>query len=117
MNKNYAEFFPILMYKDGKLTRVNGSGNIVGGDYALLPLFSTTQKHYCSISVMQASINQSTAGIKCKSLEIDCNICRNDLPPEPCFLVARRHGYAYTAEEVDTLNKIWEQLMKENNLI
>ena len=39
----------------------------------------------------------------------------NNIPdlPDPCFLVATRCGDCYTAEEVESLNKIWDKLMSE----
>lgn len=109
MNKNCAEFFPILMYKDGKIIRINGSKNIISGSYTLLPLFSVDQFPDYTIE-MAAAVNHSTVGVRCTVMELD--VTRLDLP-DPCFLVAHRHGYPYTIEEVESLNKIWERLMIE----
>ena len=82
MNKNCAEFFPILMYKDGKITRINGSKNIISGSYTLLPLFSVDQFPDYTIE-MAAAVNRSTVGVRCTVMELqsalnrccDCRIC------------------------------------------
>jgi hypothetical protein len=33
--------------------------------------------------------------------------------PDPCFLVQARRNHPYTAEEVESLNKIWDNLIKQ----
>lgn len=107
-NNNYAEFFPILRYKNGVLSRVNGSGQIIGGDYALLPLFSVDQQSFCRIEVDRFRINGKDINIKrhCITANIE------DLP-DPCFLVAHRFAGGYTTEELDRINQIWSNLMLE----
>ena len=108
---NMAEYFPILKYKDGKLTRVNGSKLLIGGKYTLLPLFSVDQKYFCDIYIENSiRINGYThTGSRPHTIYVN-NI--SDLP-NPCFLVATRCGGPYTAEEVESLNKIWDKLMSE----
>lgn len=107
---NMAEYFPILKYKDGQLTRVNGSKLLIGGMYALLPLFSVDQEPYCDIYLETSiRINDTHSQMKLDAVHIN-NI--TDLP-DPCFLVATRYGYPYTAEEIESLNKIWDKLMSE----
>lgn len=107
---NMAEYFPILKYKDGKFTRVNGTRLLIGGSYALLPLFSTYQEKFCDISI--------ETGIRIngdKYIGRPPAICVGSISdlPDPCFLVATRYGYPYTPEEVESLNKIWDKLMSE----
>lgn len=107
---NMAEYFPILKYKDGKLTRVNGSKLLIGGKYVLLPLFSVDQDYYCDIYIENCiRIDYTKSRIKSGVIHM------NKIPtlPDPCFLVATRNGYPYTAEEVESLNKIWDKLMSE----
>lgn len=107
---NMAEYFPILKYKNGELTRINGSKLLIGGKYALLPLFSVDQDYYCDIYIENSiRINNTKYQIKSDAIHI------NKIPtlPDPCFLVATRNGYPYTAEEVESLNKIWDKLMSE----
>jgi hypothetical protein len=105
-----AEYFPILKYKDGKLTRVNGTGLLIGGSYALLPLFSIYQEKFCDVSI-ETSIRINGDKHICKPH----TICINGISdlPDPCFLVATRYGYPYTPEEVESLNKTWDKLMSE----
>ena len=107
---NMAEYFPILKYKDGTLTRVNGSKRLMGGKYALLPLFSVDQGSICDIAI------ESSIRINSTRISINPNIFSvgkiNELP-DPCFLVATRCGYPYTAEEVESLNNIWDKLISE----
>ena len=107
---NMAEYFPILKYKDGELTRINGNGLLIGGSYALLPLFSIHQEKFCDICIENSiRINVDRQIIRPHT------ICINGISnlPDPCFLVATRCGYPYTAEEVESLNKIWDKLMSE----
>ena len=109
---NMAEYFPILKYKDGELTRVNGSKLLIGGDYALLPLFSTDQKSYCSVSIETSIrvVNNDRIISRPSSIYVG----KNSNLPDPCFLVATRYGYSgYSSEEVESLNKIWDKLMSE----
>ena len=109
---NMAEYFPILRYKDGELTRVNGSKLLIGGDYALLPLFSTDQKTYCSVSIETSIrvVNNDRIISRPSSIYVG----KNSNLPDPCFLVATRYGYpGYSSEEVESLNKIWDKLMSE----
>lgn len=108
--KNMAEYFPILKYKDGQLTRVNGSKLLIGGKYALLPLFSTDQEYFCDIYIeTYVRVNNTRYTIRPDEVHIG-KIA--DLP-DPCFLVAVRNGYPYTSEEVESLNKTWDQLMSK----
>lgn len=107
---NMAEYFPILKYKDGELTRVNGSKLLVGGKYALLPLFSVDQECFCDINISSGiCINGENFRTRTRTIYV------NNIPdlPDPCFLVAVRYGYPYTPEEVESLNKIWDKLMSE----
>lgn len=105
---NMAEYFPILKYKDGELTRVNGSKSIMSGKYALLPLFSTDPDEFCNIDTdARIEINGKRKRVRVVSIAII-----DDLP-DPCFLVAKRYAFPYTAEEVESLNKIWDKLMSE----
>lgn len=83
---------------------------MIGGEYALLPLFSVDQDYYCDIYLETSiRINDTKYQIKPDAIHISKE---TDLP-DPCFLVAARHGYPYTAEEVESLNKIWDKLMSE----
>lgn len=107
---NMAEYFPILKYKDGKLTRVNGTGLLIGGSYALFPLFSIYQEKFCDINISTGiSINGENFRTRPRTIYV------NNIPdlPDPCFLVATRCGGYYTAEEVESLNNIWNKLMSE----
>ena len=105
---NYAEFFPILKYQNGKLTRVNGSKKVIGGDYTLFPLFSLRPKIAlrldCRININGISLSNSI-----NSLEIEDRLIESI--PDPCFLVKVRDYDGYTEEEMEDLNKIWNKLM------
>ena len=106
---NYAELFPILKYQNGVLTRVNGSGNVIAGDYALFPLLSTSQKAFLELedrSYIRA--NGKSAAVMVKSLRV----YTKELP-DPCFLVATRYYGGYSIEELEDLNKIWNNLMSK----
>lgn len=105
-----AEYFPILKYKDGELTRVNGSKLLIGGKYALLPLFSVDQECFCDV-FLESNIRINNTKYQIRPDRVHINV-GTDLP-DPCFLVAVRYGYPYTAEEVESLNKIWDKLMSE----
>ena len=105
---NYAELFPILRYKDGVLTRINGSGNIIGGHYALLPLFSVNQESFCKIETETFRFNGLPIKLEQHSLKVNIP----DLP-DPCFLVATRYYGGYTTEELEKINVIWNNLMSK----
>ena len=106
---NYAELFPILKYQNGVLTRINGSGNIIAGNYALFPLFSTNQETFVKIEDKNyVWINGVNTSGRIKSLIIDIKEL-----PDPCFLVATRYYGGYSVEELESLNKIWNDLMSK----
>lgn len=109
---NMAEYFPILKYKNGRLTRINGSKSIMPGKYALLPLFSTDPDEFCNIDTdARIEINGKREKVRVGSIAI-IDKSFSDLP-DPCFLVAKRYAFSYTVEEVESLNKIWDKLMSE----
>ena len=106
---NYAELFPILKYQNGILTRVNGSGNIIAGNYALFPLFSTNQEAFLELDDRSCiRVNGESARVMVKSLGISVKEL-----PDPCFLVATRYYGGYSIEELEELNKIWNNLMSK----
>lgn len=109
MSNNYAEYFPILKYQNSILTRVNGSGNLVAGDYALFPLFSTNQEAFLTLNNRSDIIvNNISAKFRVKSLTLSTKEL-----PDPCFLVATRYHNEYSVEELESLNKIWNKLMSK----
>ena len=114
MSNNYAEYFPILKYQNGVLTRVNGSGNIMSGKYTLFPLLSTNSDPIFDIDynnyihVKDVNVTTKIVKVLIKSLSFNTeNI------PDPCFLVATRHCGGYSIEELEYLNKFWDNLMSK----
>lgn len=107
---NYAEFFPILKYENGKLTRVNGSKRLLGGDFTRLPLFSLKPKTDLELR-LDVTVNGLNITSSIHSLNTSGQFFK-DLP-DPCFLVAVRKFYGYTIEEMTSLNKIWDNLMSK----
>ena len=107
---NYAKFFPILKYQNGVLTRINGSGDILAGEYALFPLLSVDQRPFLEVDPRYYfRVNEeSVINVKIKSLTADLKGV-----PDPCFLVATRRYTGYSIEEVESLNKIWNDLMSK----
>ena len=107
--KNYAEFFPILKYQNGVLTRINGSGNIITGNYTLFPLFSTNQEPFLELDDRNyVRVNDTNVKVVVKSLGLKIKEL-----PDPCFLVATRYYGGYSVEELEELNKIWDKLMSK----
>ena len=113
MSNNYAEYFPILKYQNGVLTRVNGNGTIMGGKYAIFPLLSTSQQPFLEFdnTYYRVLIDGSNERARMSTLSMrfskDCDL------PDPCFLVATRHYGGYSIEELEDLNKIWNDLMSK----
>ena len=105
MSNNYAEYFPILKYQNGVLTRVNGSGVIIGGKYAIFPLLSTSQQPFLELdNTYRVLIDGSNERVNMSTLSVrfseDCGL------PDPCFLVATRYYGGYSIEEMEDLIKV-----------
>jgi hypothetical protein len=112
MSNNYAEYFPILKYQNGVLTRVNGNGGIIGGKYAIFPLLSTSQQPFLELdNTYSVFIDGSNERVKVNALSIQFS--KNCGLPDPCFLVATRYYSGYSIEELEDLNKIWNDLMSK----
>lgn len=112
MKGNYAEYFPILKYQNGVLRRVNGNRVVMGGKYALFPLLSTSQQPFLELdNNYYVRIDGSNKKVRVNALSIqfgkDCDL------PDPCFLVATRYYSGYSIEELEDLNKIWDNLMSK----
>ena len=112
MKDNYAVYFLILKYQNGVLTRVNGNGVIMGGKYALFPLLSTSQEPFLELdNTYHVRIDGSNERVRMNTLSIQFG--KNCELPDPCFLVATRYYGGYSIEELEDLNKIWNDLMSK----
>lgn len=106
-DKDYSNYFAIVYYEDGELIRVDNrdKGNIPAGYYVLLPLFQQDAPQSRMVVIYDGELVLSDWTKK------HFPLCLN--MPNKSFLVLSRRDYPYTIKEVESINKIWNNLMSQ----
>ena len=106
---NYGEYFPMLYMCDGEVIRIgyNDTKEIPSGDYCLLPLLSKTPDiiftHYPSNFTINAGFEKGEYYlVKCREHAFD-------------YWNNRYIRCPYTDEEIETINKIWNDFYDIRN--
>ena len=100
---NYGEYFPMLYMCDGEVIRIgyNDTKEIPSGDYCLLPLLSKTPEIILSNFTISDGFEKGEYYlVKCRGYEFD-------------YWNNKYQRYPYTDEEIETINKIWNNFYKK----